>query len=254
MSIYPLTRKPKKFILTPYMTLKHKHSGLEKVVGVKFKKPKLIEAALSHPSYRNEMPVETDLACFQRLEFLGDAVLNYFIARKLYELFPDANEGQMSRLRSTLVSRKILARVAKTIRLRKFLKLGRIDQNGFAFPEEKILADSLEALIAAIYFDRGLKTTDKFLARYFSPYLNEKKLLRLDPNPKSTLQEMVQKDYHILPTYHPGIKRGDFFIASVSVRGKLKTNGRGRTLREAEADAAGKLIQKLKLRKRKLSV
>ncbi len=229
-------------------------NGLEKKLGTKFRKTELIRAALSHPSYRNEFPELSELPCFQRLEFLGDAILNYFIARRLYALFPKANEGQLSRLRSILVSRKMLARVAKTIRLGQFLKLGKIDREGAAFAQDKFLADSFEALIAAIYFDRGSRTTDQFLEKFFHPYLNEKKLFRLDPNPKSTLQELIQKDYHILPTYHSIGKHKNLFSAAVAIAEKLKTTGKGRTLREAEADAAGKLILKLKLRKRKLSV
>src|SRR3990167_2095161 len=94
---------------------------LEKTIGLKFRKRALLQTALSHRSHPNiEQTAETGVA-FQRLEFLGDSILNFFIARKLYHLFPKANEGMLSRLRSTLVSRKLLARIARLIRLKIYL-------------------------------------------------------------------------------------------------------------------------------------
>ena len=200
---------------------------LRKAVGFSFRNKKLIEAALTHPSYRNECVSVKPVACFQRLEFLGDSVLNFFIARRLYKLFPDADEGLLSRLRSILVSRRVLAKIGKTIKLHRFLDIGKHEKKQFSLLKEKILADSFEALVAAIYYD-------------------QKKLFRIDPNPKSTLQEYVQKELHILPSYEIGHKEKHQFTAWVSIHGKMRSKGKGRTLKEAEAKAAAGLLKKLR--------
>src|SRR3989338_744408 len=219
---------------------------LRKAVGFSFRNKKLIEAALTHPSYRNECVSVKPVACFQRLEFLGDSVLNFFIARRLYKLFPDADEGLLSRLRSILVSRRVLAKIGKTIKLHRFLDIGKHEKKQFSLLKEKILADSFEALVAAIYYDRGLKKTEEFLAKHFNTYFDQKKLFRIDPNPKSTLQEYVQKELHILPSYEIGHKEKHQFTAWVSIHGKMRSKGKGRTLKEAEAKAAAGLIKKLR--------
>lgn len=226
---------------------------LERKIGIRFKSHKLPIAALTHPSYPTHPAGEaaSHAKTFQRLEFLGDAVLNFFTARRLYQFFPEADEGMMSKLRSTLVSRKLLARVARRMRLESFLRTGKTNDRLFSISREKILADSLEALIAAIYLDRGLKTVEQFLTAYFESHLDPKKLFQLDPNPKSTLQEHVQKKWHILPAYQTGPRRKDRFSAWISIQGKNKTRGEGRTLREAEADAAARLLRKLKIKKKR---
>lgn len=229
------------------------YERLNRHIGYPIKNKDLIRAALTHPSYRNTRPEETYSACFQRLEFFGDAVLNFYIVRRLYKLFPDANEGLMSKLRSILVSRKLLSKIAKKIKLYQFLFLGKREQEEAEIVKDKIMADAFEALIAAIFFDLGQAKTEKFLEKYFKPYLNQKKLFLLDPNPKSTLQELTQKQYHLLPQYSNSMHKNNLFTVVVSLQGKLRTKGAGRNMREAEANAASLLIAKLKSRKRKLS-
>lgn len=223
---------------------------LEQTIGCRFRKKNLLRAALMHPSCQTWQEPVASAESFQRLEFLGDSVLNYFIAKKLYALFPEANEGLLSRLRSILVSRKLLARVAYTIRLEKSLLLGEREQNQPPALREKIMADAFEALIAAIYFDRGQKAVEQFLLKYFKPYFNQKKLFQFDPNPKSTLQEYTQKKFGGLPLYvvrHE--KKRNQFKAWVSIKKKTKAQGIGRTKQEAESQAAAALLRKLKIRK-----
>ena len=220
---------------------------LERIAGQVFRKKKLLLAALTHPSYQPKGdPNKTRNVgpSFQRLEFLGDSVLNVFIAEKLYELFPQADEGLLSQLRSILVSRKLLARIAHSIRLRSFLLLGQPILKQSPRIREKILADSLEAFIAALYLDRGLAGTKNFLLGCFAPYFNQKKLFQVDPNPKSTLQEHVQKKLHILPTYECRQQEKDWFVAWVTVRGKMRTKGEGETKQAAETEAAAKLLRR----------
>ncbi len=225
---------------------KRSKSRLNRAIGHVFRNKALLQSSLIHPSVSQSLPN----ADFQRFEFLGDSVLNFFIAAKLYETFPEANEGFLSRLRSILVSRKLLAKIARSIRLKSFLTLGLAIAEQPARVQEKILADSFESLLGAIYLDGGYNRAHRFLLRYFTPYLNEKKLLQVDSNPKSALQEHVQKKWHILPAYASRQEKKDRFTVWVSIHGKMKTKGEGETKQEAETEAAGKLLKRLEKNKK----
>ena len=222
--------------------------GLERTIGSSFRNKKLLLTALIHPSFPTEGESRHSAVNFQRFEFLGDSILNGLIAEKLYILFPEANEGLLSRLRSILVSRKLLARVARSIRLGTYLRLGEREKKLPAQIREKIMADSFEALIAAIHFDRGKKILERFLSKCFESYFDQKRLFQLDPNPKSMLQEHTQKKYRILPEYrtHHAKEKGSF-AAWVTIKGRNKTKGEGKTKREAESKAAATLLRKLKI-------
>jgi ribonuclease-3 len=222
---------------------------LEDKIGIRFRNKKYVLAAITHPSHpTGSIPGNSASLNFQRLEFLGDSVLDFYVANKLYELFPQADEGVMSRLRSTLVSKKLLARIAESIRLINFLLVADQGQLPIDIAREKILADSFEALIAAIYLDRGMKKTIDFLEARFEKHFDEKKLFKFDPNPKSVLQEYVQKRFRTLPSYITGLRHRNLFTAWVTIQGTRKTKGEGRTVREAEAHAASKLLKKLKVK------
>ena len=226
-------------------------SRLEQMVGHSFQNKNLLLSALTHPSYQNENQTLKPAQNFQRLEFLGDAVLNFFIATNLYDRFPEADEGLLSRLRSILVSRKLLAKIARSIRLRSYLRLGERERKQPDSMREKILADAFEALIAAVYFDRGKKAVEKFLLKYFKPYFNQRKLFQLDPNPKSTLQEYTQKKYRSLPAYRTAHDREHgLFTTWVSIKSRQKAKGHGRTKQDAESKAAAALLKKLKIRRK----
>lgn len=215
------------------------------MIGHSFKNQKLLISALTHPSYPD--PEKTTGLYFQRLEFLGDSVINSFIAFEIYKIYPDADEGILSRVRSILVSRKILAQIALKLRLKKYLRLGDREEKHFDLINEKIMADAFEALVAAIYLDRGRKKADQFLAKRFKPYLNQKKSFEFYSHPKSILQEYSQKTFGTLPHYETQLdSRKELFKTHVTVNDKMKTKGTGRTKQEAEADAAAKLIQKFK--------
>ena len=215
-----------------------------RVLGFTFSNPKLLEAALTHPSYRNEHPHQR-LADFDRLEFFGDAILNYVICCELVETFPEANEGILSRFRSTLVSKKILARVAQEIRLGRFLKVGRGLASDKGPQHSKILADSLEAFIAAVYEDRGLPQAKEFIVKYLGPYLNPRRLLKLDPNPKSTLQELAQKKWKKIPEYSWKAGRQGIRV-EVRIGRKYRTLVTGKNRKELEEKAARGLLRKLR--------
>lgn len=213
---------------------------------LRFRNLKLQDAALNHPSFRNENPKQYELCeDFDRLEFFGDSILNFVVCRKLYKKFPEADEGLLSRLRSILVSRKILARITHEIGLPRFLKLGRGLDAQEDFHKAKMFADAFEALIAALYFDQGFDRTEKFLLKCFTGYFDMKKLFRLDPNPKSTLQELAQRHWQKLPMYTSQNHEVGFqTMVSVSQRRKAQAVGRNR--QEAEEKAARLLIRKLR--------
>lgn len=212
--------------------------------GLTFKNPKLLEAALTHPSYRNERP-HLHLADFDRLEFFGDSVLNYVICCELIETFPDANEGILSRFRSTLVSRKILIRVAKEIGLGRSLKVGQGLAEEKGNPQGKILADAFEALVAALYEDQGLEAAREFLIKHLRPYINPRRLLRLDPNPKSTLQEWTQKKWRKIPEYSWKPTRQGIQV-EVRIGRKYRVRVTGKNRRELEEKGARELLKKLR--------
>lgn len=219
--------------------------GIEKTIGHSFKKQKLLLSALTHPSYPDSDKIKG--LYFQRLEFLGDSIINFFIAFEIYKIYPDANEGILSRLRSMLVSRKILAQIATKLRLKKYLRLGHREKQQFETINEKIMADAYEALVAAIYLDRGQKRVDQFLAKCFRPYLNRKQSFEFYAHPKSILQEYSQKTFGALPHYVTQLdSRKELFQTQVAINKKMKSKGMGRTKQEAEANAAAKLIQKFK--------
>ncbi len=214
-------------------------------LGLTFSNPKLLEAALTHPSFRNEHP-HLHLADFDRLEFFGDAILNYVICCELVEAFPAANEGLLSRFRSTLVSRRILSRVAREIGLRRFIKLGQGLQKEKGAQQNKILADAFESLLAAIYEDQGLPALRDFILKHLGPYINPRRLLRLDPNPKSTLQELTQKKWKKVPVYSWKFTRRGIQV-QVRVGRKYQATATGKNRRELEEKAARELLKKLRI-------
>ena len=212
--------------------------------GFTFSNLKLIEGALTHPSYRNEHP-HLRLPDFDRLEFFGDSILNYVVCCELIEAFQEANEGILSRFRSTLVSRKILARVAREMKLGKWIKVGTGLKREKGNQQSKILADALEAVIAAIYEDQGLAAAREFILKYLSSYMNPKRLLRLDPNPKSTLQELSQKRWKKIPEYSWKSMRQGIRV-EVRIGRKYKHAVTGKNRRELEEKAARELLRKLR--------
>lgn len=216
-----------------------------RALGIVFSDPVFLEAAFTHPSHRNENPSRPKLADFDRLEFFGDSVLNYVICQELIKIFPEANEGLLSRYRSTLVSRKILARVAGTLKLGKLLKLGQGLERENGPGKSKILADAFEAFLAVVHDDQGLEKTRKFILRHWRPYLDPRRIIRLDPNPKSSLQELSQKLWKKIPVYSwKPVAEGIQVCVQIGRRCTVKVTGENR--RELEEKAARELLRKLR--------
>ncbi len=228
----------------PTQDLKLVETHLKKKMRLQFRKKNLLASALTHPSYKHENQLK-HLDDFDRLEFFGDTILNFIICKELYRKFPEEKEGMLSRLRSILVSRKVLSRIARAQGLFKHIRLGRALREQAEFSKEKVLADAFEAFLAALYFDRGLKASEDFLLKVFKPYLDIKKLFRIDPNPKSTLQELCQKKWQKLPMYESTVEENGI-KAVVSISRKYKSTAMGKNRKEAEEKAARDLIRKIR--------
>jgi len=213
----------------------------QNIIGVKFQNMSLLEQALVHSSYINENPSYT-VGHNEKLEFLGDAVLGFYVAEKLYKDYPDSNEGEMTRRRAGLVSRDALARVAKSIKLGDFLYLGRGEETSGGRQKRANLAGALEAVIAAVYLDRGENETRDFIIRIL-----EKELKRIDQEDmivdyKSRLQETMQSRYQTAPEYRLVSEKGPdhdkTFTVEVTVNDTVLGKGTGKSKKEAETEAA----------------
>ena len=202
----------------------------------------LYEAALTHRSAsgRNN----------ERLEFLGDAVLNLVAAEMLYRRFPDSSEGDLSRLRASLVSEGPLAQAAQSLALGDELRLGSGELKSGGFRRESILADALEALIGAVYLDRGLDAARALVERLAEPLVAALPAAEELKDPKTRLQERLQGRGLTLPSYTVERVSGEAHAQHFAVRCEvtalgIATDGEGSSRRRAEQDAAQRLLDLL---------
>ena len=218
-----------------------KFQGLEKRIGYRFKDKRRLKAALTHPSYRYEHPEV--LSDNQRLEFLGDSVLGLLAADALMEHHPDAAEGELTKLKSSLTSGAALAKVAAELGLGDDLLLGRGEAAAGGAERESNREDVLEALAGAIWLDGGLKASRKFFDRHIFPTLENVEPALL--NPKGTLQEYTQKSGFGIPEYKVVDESGPDHDRHFTVEVTVSTfgyRGEGGSRREAEKAAAQKAV------------
>jgi ribonuclease-3 len=221
---------------------------LQKTLKIKFKNKALLEQALIHSSYINENPgiAEGDN---ERLEFLGDAVLGFIIAEELYKRFPQFSEGEMTRLRSSLVSQDALSRMAKSIKLGDFLYLGKGEESGGGRSKPANLSGALEALTAAIFLDRGMQVTRKFVLKLIAKKMAKTLSQGIEADYKSKLQEIMQAQRQLKPKYRvieavgPAHERQ--FTVEVSVGDSVMGRGSGKSKKAAEAEAARIALDRL---------
>jgi ribonuclease III len=214
---------------------------LEKTLEYTFKKKELLYEAVTHSSCFNEKK-EIRQSDNEKLEYLGDAILNSIITILLYKKYKDKDEGFLSNARSCLVKRETLTEVAKTIDLPKQMSYGNGDQN---VPEEsKVLSNMMESLIGAIYLDGGMRKVTKVIKKLFTPFFTDEKLT--EKNPKNLLQEYSQKRWGILPRYKFTRKTKSGFTVLVYIGKDQKAKGMGKSKKEAEQNAARELLNQLK--------
>lgn len=215
-------------------------SLLEKNLAFDFKNEDLLCQALTHRSYLNEHSQET-LVSNERLEFLGDAILESIISEMLFDQFPNATEGIMTALRSRLVCTDSLAGIAKELELGSFLFLSRGEEEGGGRNNPSILANTLEAIIGAMFCDKGTEGVSPFLKKYFSSKISDLNSSNLKDH-KSLLQEKAQEKEKITPTYkvvkEEGPDHAKCFTVGVYLAKRELSQGQGYSKQEAEEDAA----------------
>lgn len=214
---------------------------LNENLGYRFKQPELLLQAFRHSSYVNEQ-ADDRLENNERLEFLGDAVLDLAISHILMELFYDAREGDLSKYRAMLVDESGLFQVAKKLRLGDYLFLGKGEEQSDGREKPSILANTMEALLGALYLDAGYKKTMKIIHKLFDPLLEELGQRAIPHDYKSHLQEYTQKAFKTLPKYslshESGPAHAKTFRVELSLKGELLSTGEGKSKKEAEQKAA----------------
>lgn len=231
-------------------------SQIESVLGHTFLRTELLTEALTHSSYSNETATpEYKLPDNERFEYLGDAVIGLAVAESLMNLFPNATEGKLSRLRSHLVSRKTLAEIALEFSMNEWVLLGRGEARTGGATKKSILAGLFESVVGALYLDAGLEKSKAFLAR---AYATQYKLLNSDKadarhvhDIKTFLQEKTQSMYKTTPVYKLvetwGLEHEKFFKVEVQISGKAVALGEGRSKKDAEQEAARIAMETLEL-------
>jgi ribonuclease-3 len=221
---------------------------LQQSLGVSFNDLSLLEQALVHSSYMNENPGFA-LTSNERLEFLGDAVLGLVVAEELYWDFPQFSEGEMTRLRTALVRRETLARIARAIRLGDYLYLGKGEEASGGRRKPSNLAGALEAVIAAIFLDQGLTATKELILRLFNEDLARVVSRGAEVDYKSQLQELTQAKqqpalvYQVVEATGPAHDRR--FTVEVKIGDIVLGRGSGKSKKTAEAEAAHSALQGL---------
>jgi len=223
-------------------------TAVQQVLGVSFNDPSLLWQALIHGSFSNENPTLAPVTN-ERLEFLGDAVLDLVVATRLYLDFPHFSEGEMTRFRAVLVRRDTLARIARGIGLGNYLYLGKGEDTSGGRNKAANLAGTLEAVIGAIYLDQGLETVTTFIRRLFDVELAKAVSKRSDANYKSELQELLQAREQRTPSYHvvetSGPDHDKKFTVEVRLGDTELGKGSGNSKKAAETAAAETVLKRL---------
>ena len=223
--------------------------SLQESLNIRLKNPSLLEQALIHSSYLNEYPGAVP-ASNERLEFFGDAVLDFIVAEKLYRDFPALTEGEMTRIRSALVRRETLARVARNLKLGDCLYLGKGEEASGGRQKSANLSGALEAVIAAIFIDRGLAVTRKLVLRWLAREFQEVMGRIRDIDFKSQLQELIQSKYRSSPSYRTmqatGLDHDKLFTVEVIIGDRVLGRGAGKSKKLAETEAARSALEQFK--------
>ncbi|UCD77819.1 MAG: ribonuclease III [Desulfobacterales bacterium] len=219
--------------------------GIEQKLQYEFKDKNLIQEALRHSSWVNELG-DSQLRDNERLEFLGDAVLNLIIGHILMQRYPDLKEGDLSRSRANLVNESRLAKIARSFDLGAFIQLGKGEIQTLGREKNSILADTFEALMAAIFLDGGFDAACQIIKTNFQPLIADLDTNASNLDYKSQLQEKVQVDHGVMPDYsiirEEGPDHDKTFWVSLKVL-DIDTQGCGKSKKAAEQDAARRALE-----------
>lgn len=221
-------------------------SDIQERIAYRFNNLELLEQSLTHKSYANENKVPYHN---ERLEFLGDSVLNLVISEYFMKTCPDSTEGSLSRFRAAVVSEPALAMVAREMELGMYILLGRGEEQTGGRDKDSLLANCLEALIASIYLDSGKESAEKFIIRFFEVVIKKTCASTSTLDYKTELQELCQERLKQLPAYRivseSGPDHQKQFTVEVWINGRLNGRGIGRSKKEAEQRAAKEALEKL---------
>jgi len=216
-------------------------SEFEKKIGITFSNKNLLKEAFTHRSYLNENP-SRGVGHNERLEFLGDAVLELLVTEHLFVNFPDKPEGELTSFRAALVNANMLSEVAHELGMNDYLLLSRGEAKDVGRARQYILANAFEALVGALYLDQGYEVSKKFIKVNVLQHLEEVLSRRLFRDPKSLFQEKVQDLLRITPIYRVlrewGPDHDKHFVVGVYLGEEMVAQGEGSSKQEAEVDAA----------------
>ena len=218
-----------------------------RVLELPFIDTRLLDQALTHRSFVNERG--TQGGDYERLEFLGDSILGFLISERLFELYPDNAEGELSRMRAYLVSEDVLAPIASKLNIGKYLLLGRGEFASGGRERKSNLADALEAVVAALYLESGMEETRKFVIHIWKESIEQARLGKKDA--KSELQEFTQKRWQVAPEYKlisdKGPDHKKEFVCSVLIQEDEISRGSGSSRKRAELNAAEKALKRIQI-------
>jgi len=221
---------------------------LEKIIGHTFKNKDFLKEALTHRSYLNERS-DWGLPNNERLEFLGDAVLELITTEELFKRFPDFTEGQLTPIRSALVNYIMMARIARDMSLEQYILLSKGESKDVGRAREVILANALEAIIGALYLDGGYAPAKLFILEHVLVHLDEIMKKGLYRDAKSELQEKIQEQRKVTPSYkvlkEMGPDHAKLFTVGVFYGEELVATGAGQSKQDAEVQAAKAALEKL---------
>lgn len=222
----------------------------------KFKNPHLLETALTHSSYINEgrkrttsgLNTELPNSDNERLEFLGDAIFDAIISEQLYNQLENVEEGKLSKLRAAIVCERSLAQCSRQLSLGKYLRLGKGEENTGGRDRDSILADAMEAVIAAVYLDGGWDQAQIFVIKYFSETIKNAIAGKLSRDYKTDIQEKLQSKGEANIKYiiekEEGPDHNKVFFVNLSYNGKIIGSGSGKNKKEAEQNAAKEVLER----------
>jgi ribonuclease-3 len=226
---------------------KESNEELQNCIHYHFKNPSYLKHALVHKSFVSQND-KKGLFSNERLEFLGDAVLNCLVTEHIYKLYPDYSEGQLSKIKSLLVSRKIIGEVAKFINLGCYLHMGQSEKRSSGQNRTSIISNAFEALLGAVYLDGGLKAACKVLEKLLYNRIDEFINDKCNINYKSKILEMSQADGFGIPNYpllaEEGPDHAKEFIVGIDIAGVRLAEGSGPNKKNAQQDAAQKSLKK----------
>ena len=218
---------------------------LEESIGYRFKNKLILKNALTHTSYANENNVQSN----EKLEFLGDSILEFISSKYIYSKYPNLKEGEMTKVRADVVCEKSLYKVALKHNFSDFLYIGKSQIINDGNKRPSILADSVEAVIAAIYFDSGLEQAEKFIVENLKDYIEIATKHVGMKDHKTVLQERLQIHGDVNINYEiikeSGPDHNKLFVAEVSCNNKKLAIGEGKTKKAAEMEAAKKALENM---------